>query len=71
MRGDISKIRRTVCRAVEGLPGGWCELARRSGHERTALWRAFKGRQYENRPGLVLLLDVLPHLGLRLELTES
>lgn len=69
MTTDLERLRRAVCCRAVRLPGGWCELARRTGKDRAALWRAFQ--QEGNTPSLSTVLAVLPSLGLRLEVTEA
>lgn len=59
----IEQIRAAIARV------GWSETARRSGVDRVTLHRCF-GNSGNQNPKLATIEAVLPHVGLRLAVTE-
>lgn len=66
MTADGQAICDELRAAAERL--GWCELGRRTGRDRTALYRSFSGKPDGYKPGFRTVTDVAEALGYRLQL---
>jgi DNA-binding phage protein len=69
MTTELEVLRSQVCTEVRDLKGGWCELSRRTGLDRSMLNRAFAMKGHT--PSLTTVLRVLPHLGLRMTIIST